>query len=100
MNILNKDEGFQNLREDYPRTDTEVLADFYIKNDFNMKKTITDLYQKLRLMPTDKDGSDYEARKSSNKVQEFQSDQDEDVKEDHSSDNDDSDSDSDNDEES
>lgn len=44
MNILNKDEGFQNLREDYPRTDTEVLADFYIKNDFNMKKTITDLY--------------------------------------------------------
>lgn len=55
MNILNKDEGFQNLKSDYPKTDTEVLADFYIKNDFNIKKTITELYSKLKLMPTDRD---------------------------------------------
>eukprot|EP00347_Sterkiella_histriomuscorum_P007222 403349791 len=63
MNILNKDEGFLNLKEDYPRTDTEVLADFYIKNDFNLKKTITDLYSKMRLMPTDRE-SDQSGRSS------------------------------------
>jgi len=32
MNVLNNDEGFKTLKKDYPNTELEVLADFYMKN--------------------------------------------------------------------
>lgn len=75
MNVLNKDDGFQNVRNDYPTTDTEILANFYIKNDFNVQNTIKDLYSKLKLLPTDKDNSSH----SSDKDSSFKTDQDEDL---------------------
>lgn len=55
MNILKKDAGFLNLRDDYPHAETEVLADYYIKSNFDIKKTITELYSKMRLMPVDRE---------------------------------------------
>jgi len=53
MNVLNNDEGFKTIKKDYPNTDVEVLADFYMKNQLDVKKTIKDLYQKLKVIPYD-----------------------------------------------
>lgn len=49
MTILRKDQGFLNLIADYPAVDEEVMADYYIKNDFNVHKTEKELYLKLKI---------------------------------------------------
>ncbi|CDW77684.1 UNKNOWN [Stylonychia lemnae] len=78
MNVLNNDEGFKNLKKDYPNTETEVLADYYMKNELDVKKTIKDLYQKLKLIPYDpsfksEESKSEQSKQSSNKNEDIKS---------------------------